>query len=55
MSARGREVWLRHGPKIRAQTEYIARELLALGLAQRAPISALRGLFDRWRAAFGQS
>jgi ketopantoate reductase len=53
MSKRGREVWLRHGPKIRAQTDYFTRELLALGLARGRPAAALRSLFDRWRGVFG--
>jgi ketopantoate reductase len=51
MSKRGRAVWLRHGPKIRAQTDYVVRALLARGLAQQAQITALQSLFARWRAA----
>lgn len=47
MGAKGREVWLRHGPKIRPQTDAIVRELLARA-PERTP--ALSGLHDRWRA-----
>lgn len=51
MSKRGAEVWRRHGPKIRAQTEYIARELLALGKARGAPMAALTRLVALSRQA----
>jgi ketopantoate reductase len=48
MSERGRQVWLRHGPKIRAQTDYVVRELLSLAHGQGAPTPALHALFERW-------
>jgi ketopantoate reductase len=53
MSARARQVWLLHGPKIRAQTEHVVRELLASGSEQAAPKAALQSLFERWRSAIG--
>jgi hypothetical protein len=53
MSKRARTVWLLHGPKIRAQTDYVVRELLAKGSEQGAPSAALRSLFERWRSAIG--
>jgi 2-dehydropantoate 2-reductase len=53
MSARGRQVWLRHGPKIRAQTDYIARELLRLGRARGLPTAALTRLFERSQRELG--
>jgi hypothetical protein len=50
MSARGREVWLRHGPKIRVQTDYITRQLLAMAEQQGIGVTTLRALFVRWSA-----
>ncbi len=48
MSARGREVWLRHGPKIRAQTEYITRQLIELGEREGVATERLNALYERW-------
>jgi phosphoserine phosphatase len=53
MSKRARAVWLFHGPKIRAQTEHVVRELLAKGSQQGAASAALQSLFERWRSAIG--
>lgn len=54
MSARGREVWLRHGPKIRAQTEYITRQLIELGETAGNATPRLRELYSRWQGGLGK-
>ena len=51
MGPRGREVWRHHGPKIRQQTEYVVRELLARATAQSRSMLELRSLFARWQAS----
>jgi 2-dehydropantoate 2-reductase len=50
MGDKGRMTWLVHGPKIRAQTDAIVREIAAASSAE-TPAPVLSKLFERWRAA----
>jgi ketopantoate reductase len=49
MGARAQELWRQHGPKLRAQTDYVLGDLLERARRQERALPALTRLYARWR------
>jgi hypothetical protein len=53
MGARAAALWLQHGPKVRAQTGFVLRDLLERAQRQGGSVPALAQLYAAWQAQRG--